>query len=187
VVVRNNSRSSSQGHQAHHVLTAVSLVVGSPNFSLPRLNIHLVRLAACEHCGISFARLRSSRRFCSERCKKAASRAACKAASGDEELFAKLKNRGMIGQIWLVYTWDDTPPVYGLMFPRQFVLNELNANSEAPHAESEVVRVLKAHDVADWGEPVEARLIADFYSSRRARRVARREALSGTEIGDKAE
>ena len=74
-------------------------------------------VTACRHCGREMVRKRSTKSYCSEACRKAAQRAEHGEANPDEaaqncEIIAELKHRGLVGQVWPVFSWDDSPPVF---------------------------------------------------------------------------
>ena len=80
-----------------------------------------------------------------------------------------LRQNGLIGQIWPVYTWDKTPPVYGLIVGRDLALQELNGVSDTPVTERQLRTVLKSYGVAEG--PIEPKLIAEFYRNRLDRKI----------------
>ena len=60
------------------------------------------------------------------------------------------------------------------------LLNELRAEKLSP---AEFASELRRRGIVDYGEPVEARLIAEFRLARRDRRVVHAEALTRTKSG----
>jgi hypothetical protein len=80
----------------------------------------------CLHCGGSFNFKRSTKRFCSRRCQKAAERAAAKVQDPQHQvLFHRLEAWGFIGQVWPVYSWDNSPKIIGLLVPKGVAAAEL--------------------------------------------------------------
>ena len=109
-------------------------------------------MTACEHCSMPLPDRKRGRpqRFCSDACRKAASR-----NQGDDDeriILAEMKQRGIVAKIWPVYRWDNYPATYGLMLPRSLALEELNDGRDIPVSECDLLRVLRLFDVADWAE-----------------------------------
>ncbi len=54
-----------------------------------------------------------------------------------------LRQKGLIGKVWPVYTWDQSPPIYALVGGREVVLPMLNSISDTPITERQFRTVLK--------------------------------------------
>ncbi len=78
---------------------------------------------------------------------------------------------GLVGQIWPVYRWDETPAVYGLIVGRDMALQELNFISQMPITERQLRTVLKKFGIAEG--PIEPELIEEFYRKRRDRKIGK--------------
>jgi hypothetical protein len=131
-------------------------------------------------------RNRRTKRYCSEACRKAAQRAAQRTVSPDEaaqnsKIIAELKLRKLVGQVWPVFSWDDSPPVFALAVPRTHALAELKER-DAELADSDLVRALRAVGICDYDNHVEPQLIRDFYQARRDRRLAGQNSELGKKI-----
>ena len=141
-----------------------------------RFGEHNAPTQPCKHCCKPLPRRKRGRprQFCSDRCRKAASRS--NGLDNYRILVEAIIDRGFARKIWPVFAWDDGPPIYALIFPRRFVVEEINADREEPITDRELVAALRADGIADYAEQRETRLIRDFHQTRRARRVERREA-----------
>ncbi len=84
-------------------------------------------------------------------------------------VFGLLRTIGLVGQIWPVYAWDKTPPVYGLTLGRDMALQELNGISDIQITERQLRTVLATYGIAEG--PIEPKLIAEFLRKRRDRRT----------------
>jgi len=127
--------------------------------------------SVCEVCGgVLVVRRKRSKRFCSNKCRMAAARAR---AAEPDTLLAELRGLGVVGKVWPVYRWDKVPAVYALLVPRHHALemfNEVRVGDE-PVAAAEFASRLRRLEMHDYGDPIEARLIAEFRLGRKDRRV----------------
>jgi hypothetical protein len=110
----------------------------------------------CQRCGDPLTAKRSTRSFCSDRCRKAAKRA--EGYVPERRIIDLLRRRGLIGQVWPVYRWDKSPRVIALMVPRAVALAELNS-VDPDITEDDLARALHRIHIADWKQPVQADLI----------------------------
>jgi hypothetical protein len=128
----------------------------------------------CLVCGTLLQQLRSTKLFCGDRCRKAAKRASAHDGDATElQIRDQLIARNLIGQIWPVYRWDQSPRVFGLLVPRA------RAAAELAVSDDELVRVLRRFGIMEGR--VEEGLIHKFRADREGRRVERDEVLSRTE------
>ena len=125
---------------------------------------------SCLMCGAPILQGRRTRRYCSDRCRKAAQRTPDLETRG---VFEELLARGFIGKVWPVYRWDETPAILGLLVPRAMAAAELGLSDERLGA------VLRAFQVREGN--VEERLIRDFYAARKDRKTT----LPGQNPGDR--
>jgi len=90
--------------------------------------------------------------YCSDRCRKAAGRAAAQEASEEEkDLIRSLRGSWPVGQLWPVYTWDDSPRIIALIVPKQIALDEFNhAKGGEPFSEAQFTRLLDMAQVVDY-------------------------------------
>jgi hypothetical protein len=136
------------------------------------------KTASCKQCGVQISIARSTKVFCTDACRKAANR---EAASGrraeDSRVIEILVRIGYIGPIWPIFSWDESPRVYALLVPRHHALAEVNLVLEDldldPISEADLLRSMRRRKVVDYGDKVEAELIADFYRGRRNRRIGK--------------
>jgi hypothetical protein len=136
----------------------------------------------CKVCGSELQRKRGTKKFCSDRCRKAAARAANKSGSADDLILRdQLMARGFIGQLWPVYRWDDCPRALGLLVPAAFVVVELETT------EADLARVLRSFNIAEFKDDVAEPKIREFYQARKDRRVRRDEGLTRTKSGGHAQ
>lgn len=80
----------------------------------------------------------------------------------NDKIIAKLKRMGLVGKIWPVFRSDPSPPVFALIVPRRLAADEIGM------ADAELKRLLKANDIADYGDPQEAALLKDARNRRGA-------------------
>ena len=92
------------------------------------------------------------REYCSDRCRKAAGRAAAQEASEEEkDLIRSLRGSWPVGQLWPVYTWDDSPRIIALIVSKQIALDEFNhAKGGEPFSEAQFTRLLDMAQVVDY-------------------------------------
>jgi hypothetical protein len=138
----------------------------------------LKRMRRCANCDAEIESLRSTKTYCSDACRK-------KAARGETDLDRKVSSSwmvehlfgmGLIGKVWPVYAWDDSPAIYVLMTTIQNALDELNA--VAPDlgwkqvTESEFTRTMNLWKIetSDYGPKLKAAIKA-FYDARKDRRL----------------
>jgi hypothetical protein len=149
----------------------------------------LKKLRHCANCGAEMEVVRSTKAYCSEACRK-------KAARGETDLARKassswmvehLLGMGLIGKIWPVYSWDNSPAIYTLMTTNQNALEELNA--VAPDlgwkqvTESEFTRAMNRWNIETSGSGTKLQAaIKAFYDARKDRRIGK-----GYTPSDKAE
>ena len=152
-----------------------------------RFSEHKAPTQACKHCGKPLPRRKRGRpqQFCSDRCRKAEGRS--DGLDSYRVLADEIIDRGFAGKIWPVFAWDDSPAIYGLIFPRRFVIDEINTDREEPITDRELVAALRANGIADYYEQREARLIRDFHQTRKARRAERKEASKVSGNGGRVE
>jgi hypothetical protein len=142
-------------------------------------------LRRCACCGTEITSLRRTKSYCSDACRKKASRGGndFDSVRGSWWLFENLRRNGLIGQIWPVYKWDDGPQIFVLLDESGLghAAEEMNealcrigvAEMELP-TEADYRRALKDFDVAisldDAGDRLKAAIKA-FYEARKDRRI----------------
>jgi hypothetical protein len=139
----------------------------------------------CECCGAELDYIRNTKTFCSDACRKKASRGGDDFDGVRESwwLFKNLRRSGLIGQIWPVYRWDISHPIFALLVPFEYAVDEMNdtfrrigvAERKLP-TEADYKRALKDFDVAISGEDAGDRLKAankTFYDGRKDRRISK--------------
>ena len=119
---------------------------------------------------------RRTKAYCTDACRKAAGREAVSGRRGeDSRLIETLLSIGLIGIVWPVYAWDQSPRVYALLVPRHLALAEVNLKltelDADPVSEADLLRALRRKKVADYGDRIEAELIGDFFRARRDRQI----------------
>jgi hypothetical protein len=84
---------------------------------------------------------------------------------------------GLVGKIWPVYPWDDSPPIWALMGRVEttlaIALDELNLGSVPLVTEANLKRAFRDCDIA-VGDAAKDRLkaaIKAFYDARKDRRI----------------
>jgi hypothetical protein len=78
----------------------------------------------------------------------------------------------LVGKIWPVYRWDDSPPILALLVPFDTALDELNAYGSLV-SEADLKRAFRDCDVATGdaaGDRLKAAIKA-FYDARKDRRI----------------
>jgi hypothetical protein len=129
-------------------------------------------LRRCGNCGVEMQSVRRTKIYCSDACRK-------KAARGETDLDRKTASRwmiehllglGLIGKIWPVYSWDQSPAIFSLVTTVQNALDELNA--VALVSESEFSCAMKCWNIesSDGGTRLQAAIKA-FYDARKDRRI----------------
>jgi len=95
----------------------------------------------CKGCAKPLPPRKRGRRqeYCSDRCRKAAGRAAAQEASEEEkDLIRSLRGSWLVSQLWPVYTCDDSPRIIALIVPKQIALDEFNhAKGGEPFSEAQ--------------------------------------------------
>jgi hypothetical protein len=139
----------------------------------------------CACCGTEITSLHCTKSYCSDACRKKASRGGNDFDGVKESwwLFKNLKRNGVIGQIWPVYKWDDSPQIFALLDESGLghAAEEMNealrrvgvAEMELP-TEADYRRALKDFNVAISSEDAGQRLKAEikaFYDARKDRRI----------------
>jgi hypothetical protein len=85
-----------------------------------------------------------------------------------------LRGSWLVGQLWPVYTWDDSPRIIALIVSKQIALDEFNhAKGGEPFSEAQFTRLLDIAQVVDYhacGKVLE-QAIKDFYRARKDRRI----------------
>lgn len=102
--------------------------------------------------------------------------------AGSWHLIDEIRNRGLVGKVWPVFHWDNSPSVFGLIFPRRFVVDEINADRDEPITDRELVAALRVHGFVDYSDHCEARLIRDFRQTSKARRAMKRQDCPEMEV-----
>ena len=70
--------------------------------------------------------------------------------------------RGLIGQVWPVYRWDNSPKIFGLTVPKDFAAAELGIS------EAELGRVMRSFGIK--GKGIEENLITELRKTSRWKR-----------------
>ena len=147
-------------------------------FRLTKGGVMLKMLRRCANCGVMMGSRRSTKTYCSQACRKKATRGATdldqKTAS--RWMVEYLLSMSLIGKIWPVYSWDDSPAIYTLMTTTQHALDELNA--VAPDlgwkqvTESDFTRAMNLWNIetSDSGPKLQAAIKA-FYDARKDRKL----------------
>jgi hypothetical protein len=76
---------------------------------------------SCQHCGIEMTFTRRSKTYCSEACRKKAQRGSYR-GSDEQQIESRwivecLRRMRLVGKIWPVFCWDDSPPIWALLVP----------------------------------------------------------------------
>jgi hypothetical protein len=123
----------------------------------------------CAQCGEEMPSLRSTKTYCSDACRKKASRGTSDLQQS-RWIVECLRRMGLVAKIWPVYPWDDSPVIFALIVTPNAALEELNGHGDAV-AEGELERALRDCDVetSNAGERLTAEIRA-FYAARRDRR-----------------
>ena len=133
------------------------------NSSPRRLRFH------CISCGAEFIPKRSTRLYCTDRCRKARDRAAANPPDAtDYEIRDQLVARRLVGQVWPVYRWDNSPSVQALLVPLTIAASELGIS------EDRLSSLLRRFGIAK--DEVERQHIEKFHADRKDRRIQRDEA-----------
>lgn len=93
-------------------------------------------------------------------------------------IYGLLRGNKLIGQIWPVYIWDNSPAVDGLLVSEAYAFQELSAVSDTYFTPEQFKTVLSKYEIAPYpspftkGKSTEERLTKAFYASRKDRRIA---------------
>ena len=138
----------------------------------------LKKLRHCANFGAEIAGVRSTKTYCSDACRKKADRGETDLArkASSSWMIEHLLGMGLIGKLWPVYSWDDSPAIYTLMTTIQSALDDLNA--VAPDlgwnqvTESEFTRAMNLWNIetTDSGPKLQAAIKA-FYEARKDRLI----------------
>jgi hypothetical protein len=79
-----------------------------------------------------------------------------------------LKSNNFVGQVWPVYAWDDSKPLYEFLVDRDLVVQELNSVTYFPVTAQQLRTIVKRFA----GEGTLKSRIDEFYAKRRDRRIA---------------
>ena len=130
-------------------------------------------LRHCAHCGAEMESVRSTKAYCSDACRKKAARGVDSEQQVESRWIVEcLRRMRLVGKIWPVYRWDDSPPIFALLVPFDTALDELNAYGPVV-TEADLKRALRDCDVAS-GDAAGHRLqaaIKAFYEARKDRRI----------------
>ena len=128
-------------------------------------------LRHCAYCGAEMTSVRSTKAYCSDACRKKASRGGIEQQTESRWIVECLRRMGLVAKIWPVYSWDNSPPIFALMVTPQAALDELNL-SGSPVTEGELERALRdcGIETSNAGERLKAEIKA-FYDARKDRRI----------------
>ena len=131
----------------------------------------------CACCGKELVSVRSTKAYCDDACRKRAARGSTEQQVESRWIVECLRRMGLVGKIWPVYRWDDSPPIWALLGPIDnllgIALDELNLGSVPLVTEADLKRALRDCDVA-IGDAAGVRLkaaIKAFYDARKDRRI----------------
>jgi hypothetical protein len=132
----------------------------------------------CKHCDGPLPPRKRGRRqeYCTDKCRKAASRVVEQEASDEEmEAIRMLRLLSYVGQLWPVYTWDDSPRIMALILPRHIALQDVNGYMKEPISEAQFSKLLGTCGIVDYHDcgRVLQQAIKDFYTARKDRRIRR--------------
>ena len=129
------------------------------------------RLRHCACCGIEMESVRSTKAYCSDACRKKASRGGIEQQTESRRLVERLRRMGMVGKIWPIYSWDASPSIFTLMVTSQTALAELNLSGPTI-TERELERALRDCEIgtSNTGERLKTEIKA-FYDARKDRRI----------------
>jgi len=128
----------------------------------------LQRLTQCKQCGADMEIVRRTKTYCSEACRKKATRGNTNHQQ-NRWIVETLKSVGFVAKVWPVYSWDRANAAFALMVPSHTALEELNVHGHA-FTESELERALRdcGVEATNSGERVQAEIKA-FYQGRKDR------------------
>ena len=126
-------------------------------------------LRHCAHCGAEMESVRSTKAYCSDACRKKAARGVDSEQQVESRWIVEcLRRMRLVGKIWPVYRWDDSPPIFALLVPFDTALDELNATVVT---EADLKRALRDRASGDAvGHRLQA-AIKVFYEARKDRRI----------------
>ena len=128
-------------------------------------------LRHCACCGTDMESVRSTKAYCSDACRKKASRGGIERQTESRRLVESLRRLGMVGKIWPIYSWDESPAIFALMVTSHAALDELNFHAPTI-TEGELERALRDCGIgtSNTGERLKAEIKA-FYDARKDRRI----------------
>jgi hypothetical protein len=129
----------------------------------------------CEYCSTEMETVRSTKRFCSEACRKRAERGGIEQQAEGRRIVNCLQRLGLIDRLWPVYDWDQSPPVFALMTTSQAAVDELNLNLSGDRLTvGELERALRdcGIETTSASERQKAEIKA-FYDARKDRRIGK--------------
>jgi hypothetical protein len=130
-------------------------------------------LRHCACCGKELVSVRSTKAYCDDACRKRAARGSTEQQIESRWIVECLRRMRLVGKIWPVYSWDDSPPIWALLVRFDIAFNELNLGSIALVTEADLKRAFRDCDVA-IGDAAGDRLkaaIKAFYDARKDRRI----------------
>jgi hypothetical protein len=130
-------------------------------------------LRHCACCSIEMESVRSTKAYCSDACRKKASRGGIQQQTESRRLVECLRRLGMVGKIWPIYSWDESPSIFALMVTSQAALDEFNFHAPTI-TEGELERALRDCGIgtSNTGERLKTETKA-FYDARKDRRIKR--------------
>ena len=138
----------------------------------------LKKLRHCANCGAEMESVRSTKTYCSDACRKKADRGETDLArkASSSWMIEHLLGMGLIGKLWPVYSWDDSPAIYTLMTTIQNALDELNAMDPDcgfdQVSEAEFTRAMSLWNIeTSESSPKLQAAIKAFYDARKDRRL----------------
>ena len=136
-------------------------------------------LRHCACCGTEMTSVRSTKAYCSDACRKKASRGGTEQQTESRWIVECLRRMGLVAKIWPIYSWDTSPTIFALMVTPQAALDELNI-SGSPVTERELERALRdcGIETSNSGERMKTEIKA-FYDARKDRRIKTGNTRSG--------
>ena len=128
-------------------------------------------LRHCVCCGTEMESVRSNKAYCSDACRKKASRGGIQQQTESRRLVECLQQMGLVSKIWPTYSWDESSSNFALMVTSQAALAELNLTGNAV-TEGKLERALKDCGIEGSGAGVRLKAeIKAFYDARKDRRI----------------
>ena len=90
-------------------------------------------LRHCACCGTEMASVRSTKSYCSDACRKKASRGGIEHLAESQWVVECLRRMRLVAKIWPVYSWDASPQIFALMVTPHAALDELNLSGISRH------------------------------------------------------